>query len=92
MGALRIVAWSIFGADAAIVLLCLGVGLQGATSVERDTTAGLALLGAVPLGVLFVALFFSSRKGSRIGLWICLALGAVPLILVADLIVEQNFL
>ena len=90
MNALRAAAWSVFAADAAIVIVWLGVGLAGNTSVERDTTAGLALLAAIPLGLLFVALFFSSRKGGRIGLWICLALGSAPLFFLIEMVGEQH--
>jgi hypothetical protein len=74
------------GLDAAIVLVWLALGLAASGSLERSMTAGLALLAALPLGVLFLILFFASRRGSRAGLWICLALGAAPPILLASMI------
>jgi len=94
MRALRLAAWLAFAADAVVVVAWLAAGLFASKSaLERDTTTGLGVVfGAIPLVMLFLILVPSSRRGSRVGLWICLALGLAPLILLLDLVAKQNFL
>jgi hypothetical protein len=53
-----------------------------------------AMAGAaiVPLAVVFAILWTSSRRGSLPGLWICVVLCTVPLILLLYIVAQQNFL
>ena len=83
-------AWAVFAADALIVLVMTGSGLAADGTLERDMTLGLAGLAALPLALLLAILLFGTRRRSRVGLSICLALGAVPLILVLLLIAGQH--
>ena len=92
MRRLTFAAWAVFLGDAALVLLIAALGLAARESVERDTMFGLAGLGAVPLAALFAVLGPSTLHRKPVGLWICLVLGAVPLILVAVMVAQQNFL
>jgi len=92
MRALGIAAWSVFIADAGLVMLIVGFGITATEAVERDTMLGLAALSGIPLAALFAILGLSTVYRKRLGLWICLALGALPLILLVILVVQQNFL
>jgi hypothetical protein len=94
MRALKLAAWLTFAADALVVAAWLSAGLFASQSaLERDTTTGLGVVfGAIPLVMLLLILLLSSRRGSTVGLWICLALGLAPLILLLDLVAKQNFL
>ena len=74
------------------MLLVAAFGIAAAETVERDTMCGLAALSAIPLAALFAMLGLSSVYRKPVGLWICLALGATPLILLLIQVVQQNFL
>jgi hypothetical protein len=87
-----IAAWTVFIIDAALVMLIVVLGIVASETVERDMMFGLAMLATVPLAALFAILGFSTMYRSRAGLWICLVLGVVPLILLLGMVVEQNFL
>jgi hypothetical protein len=87
-----IAAWSVFILDTGLVMLVLAFGIAASDSVERDTMFGLATLASVPLAVLFAGLGLSTVYRKPTGLWICLALGAVPLILWLIIVAQQNFL
>ena len=85
-------AWTAFIIDAALVMLSVVFGIVASETVERDMMFGLSMLATVPLAALFAILGFSTMYRSRVGLWICLVLGVVPLILLLGMIAEQNFL
>ena len=92
MRGLGIAAWSVFIADAALLTLIVVLGLVASDAPERDATLGLAAVGSIPLTALFAVLGLSTLYRKPLGLWICLALGALPLILSVILIAQQNFL
>jgi hypothetical protein len=92
MRGLGIAAWSVFIADAALLAVIAALGLAAEGAVERQTMLGLAALGGIPLAALFAILGPSTLYRKRRGLWICLALGAVPLILLLITVVQQNLL
>jgi hypothetical protein len=89
---LAIAAWSVFIADAGLMLLIVVSGIVATDAAERDAMFGLSALAAVPLAALFAALGLSTVYRKRLGLWICLALGAAPLILWLIVAARQNFL
>ena len=92
MRGLRIAAWSVFGIDAALVGLLLLLGTIAAGAIERSTMFAMAGAAIVPLAVVGAVLWTSSRRGSRAGLWICLVLCTLPLLLLVHLVARQNFL
>jgi hypothetical protein len=92
MEGLRIAAWAAFGIDAALVALLALFGIIATGSVERSTMFAMAGAAIVPLAVVFAILWTSSRRGSLTGLWICVVLCTVPLILLLYIVAQQNFL
>jgi hypothetical protein len=79
---LAIAAWVVFLIDAAgAAWLAIG-GLLSDDPIGRNIALGVATIFAVPLAVLFVVLAICTWWRSVIGMWICLALGSVPIILV----------
>jgi hypothetical protein len=85
---LKIGAWAVFAGDALVMLVLLGAGLA---SIDRaDASMLFALIAAVPLGGLFALVFFGARRNGRVRLWFGLALGAVPLFFVIEMIGEQH--
>jgi hypothetical protein len=90
MRRLTLAAWLLFVVDAVGVFAIAVVAVNSADPASRDMLLGLAQLLAVPLTALFSALGFSTYYESRVGLWICLALGAVPLILWLGMVVAQG--
>jgi hypothetical protein len=79
---LAIAAWVVFLIDAAgTSWLAIG-GLMSDDPLGRNIALGVATLFAVPLAVLLVVLAACTWWRSVIGLWICLALGFAPIILV----------
>jgi predicted RND superfamily exporter protein len=57
-------------------------GLLSDDPLGRNIALGVATIFAVSLAVLFVVLALCPWWRSVIGMWICLALGSVPIILV----------
>jgi hypothetical protein len=92
MRGLAIAAWSTLGLDAALVVLIAVFGLIATEPVEQATMFVMAVAAAVPLAVVGAILYVSTRRRSRAGLSICLALAVTPLILLLWLIAEQNVL
>jgi hypothetical protein len=79
---LAIAAWIVFLIDAAgTAWLAIG-GLLSDDPLGRNIALGVATLFAVPLAMLFVVLAICTWWRSVVGMWICLALGSVPIILV----------
>lgn len=79
---LAIAAWAVFLIDAAgTAWLAIG-GWLSDDRLGRNIALGVATLFAVPLAVLLIVLAACTWWRSVIGLWICLALGVVPIILV----------
>lgn len=85
MRALTIATWSVLIADAAVVALLVVFSIAGGSAAESATMIAYAILVAVPLVVLVTILGLGARR-SRVGLWICLVLGLVPLILLLGLL------
>jgi hypothetical protein len=85
---LKIAAWTVFAADALVTLIWFGAGL--ADSDPADPSMLFALIAAVPLAGLFALVFFGARRNGRVRLGLGLALGAVPLFFVIELIGEQH--
>jgi len=83
--ALTIATWSVLIADAAVVALLVVFSIAGGSAAESATMIAYAILVAVPLVVLVTILGLGARR-SRVGLWICLVLGLVPLILLLGLL------
>ena len=92
MRGLTIAAWTVFILDAALVMLFVAFAMLAGTTLERDAMIGLTVVSAVPLTALFAILGLSTVYRKRLGLWICLVLGATPLILLLIMVAEQNFL
>ena len=79
---LALAVWGVFLIDAAgTAWLAIG-GLLSDDPLGRNIALGVATIFAVPLAVLFVVLALCTWWRSVIGMWICLALGSVPIILV----------
>jgi hypothetical protein len=77
-----IAAWTLFLIDAAgTAWLAIG-GLMADDPLGRNIALGVATIFAMPLAVLLIVLALCSWWHSAVGLWICLALGCVPIILV----------
>ena len=77
-----VAAWVVFLIDVAgTAWLAIG-GLMSDDPLGRNIALGVATIFAVPLAVLFVVLAACTWWRSAVGLWICLALGSVPIILV----------
>jgi hypothetical protein len=77
-----IAAWVVFLIDSSgTAWLAIG-GWLADDPLGRDIALGVAALFAVPLAVLLVVLALCTWWRSAIGLWICLALGFAPIILV----------
>jgi hypothetical protein len=87
---LKIAAWVVFAGDLLVVIVFLGAGAAASSSLEREMTLIPAAIAALALAVLFAITFFSARRGSRVGLWIGLVLGGVPLVLLVEMIGEQH--
>lgn len=62
-------------------------GLMSDDPLGRNIALGVATIFAIPLAVLFVVLAACTWWRSVVGLWICLALGVAPIILVLSNIV-----
>ena len=74
-------AWLVFLIDAAgVAWLALGGWLSN-DALGRSIALSVAGLVAAPLAALLAALVLCTWRQSRTGLWICLALGCVPIIL-----------
>jgi hypothetical protein len=84
---LKIAAWVVFAGNLLVVIVFLGAGAAASSSLEREMTL---IPAAIALAVLFAITFFSARRGSRVGLWIGLVLGGVPLVLLVEMIGEQH--
>jgi hypothetical protein len=82
-------AWTLFIVDAGGIFAISIVAVNSASLTSRDLLLGLAEVAALPLAALFAILGFSTVYESRAGLWICLALGAVPLILWLGMMMAQ---
>jgi hypothetical protein len=79
---LAIAAWLVFLIYVAgVSWLAIG-GLLADDPLGRNIAFAVAMLFAIPLAVLFVLLALCTWWRSVVGLWICLALGSVPIILV----------
>jgi hypothetical protein len=79
---LAVAAWVVFLIDAAgTAWLAIG-GWLSSDPLGRNIALGVATIFAVPLAVLLVALAICTWWRTVIGLWICLALGFAPIILV----------
>ena len=77
-----IAAWAVFLVDAAgTAWLAIG-GWLSDDPLGRNIALGVATIFAAPLAVLLVILALCTWWRSVIGLWICLALGGAPIILV----------
>ena len=74
-------AWVVFLIDAAGTTLLAIDGWLSTDQLGRSIGLGVASFFAIPLAVLFVVLTLCSWWRSVIGLWICLALASVPIIL-----------
>jgi hypothetical protein len=92
MRGLSIAAWTVFIADTVLVMMIAVFGIIASETVERDMMFALMMLAMLPLAALFAILGISTMYRSRVGLWICLALGAAPLILWFGMFAEQNLL
>ena len=79
---LALAAWAIFLIDAAGVAWLAVGGLLADDPWGRNIALAVAMLMAGPLALLLVILGLSTWRRSPTGLWICLALGTVPIILV----------
>jgi len=62
----------------------------GGRSAQQIDRFEIAKFAAPPFAVLFAALAVSTWFRSRIGLWICLALGVAPIILVVSNIARHS--
>jgi hypothetical protein len=82
-------AWTLFIVNAGGIFAIAIVAVNSTSLTSRDLLLGLAEVAALPLAALFAVLGFSTVYASRAGLWICLALGAVPLILWLGMMVAQ---
>ena len=87
---LKIAAWAVFAGDLLVVLVFLGAGFAASSSLERSMTLIPAAIAALALAILFAIVFFSARRGSRVGLWFSLVLGGVPLVFLIEMIGEQH--
>jgi hypothetical protein len=85
---LKVAAWAIFAADTLITMVWLVAGL--ASSDSADPSMVFALISMVPLGGLFVLVFFGARRNGWVRLWIAILLGGVPLFFVIEMIGEQH--
>ena len=81
MRSLVCAAWAVFVVDAAGVCWLTPDGLSSRDALGRAISLGIAELVGAPLAVLLIVLAAMTRIRSRIGLWICLALGAMPIVL-----------
>ena len=77
---LTVAAWAVFVIDAVGVGLLALSGLSTSDQLGRSIALGVSELIAVPLAVLLIALAASTWFRTRLGLWICLALGLAPII------------
>ena len=77
---LTVAAWAVFLIDAVGVGLLALSGLSTTEQLGRSIALGVAGLIAVPLAVLLIALAASTWFQSRLGMWICLALGMTPIV------------
>jgi hypothetical protein len=89
MRRLTYAAWALFIVDAAGIF-AIAIVAVNSDPADRDLLLGLAEVAALPLAALFAGLGLSTYYESRIGLWICLALGAAPLILWLGMMVAQG--
>ena len=87
---LKIAAWAVFAVNALVMLVVLVAGLATPRPHDADMTLVPAMLGAVPLAVLFALVFFGSRRDGRVRLWFGVVLGTVPLALLIEMIGEQH--
>jgi len=81
MRSLVCAAWAVFLADVAGVGWLTLDGLSSRDPLGRAISLGIAELVGAPLAVLLIVLAAMTRIRSRIGLWICLAFGAMPIVL-----------
>ena len=88
--ALAIAAWGIFLVDAAGVGWLAVNGWLADDPLGRNIALGIAASFAVPLAALLVVLAASTWWRSHIGLWICLALATVPIILALSNIIRHS--
>jgi hypothetical protein len=77
-----IAASVVFLIDAAFTAWLAIGGWLSDDPLGRDIALGVATIFAVPLAVLFVVLALCTWWRRVAGMWICLALGCVPIILV----------
>jgi len=75
-------AWAVFVVDAAGVGWLAFDGLSSSDPLGRAISIGIAELVGALLAVLLIVLALMTRIQSRIGLWLCLALGMIPIALV----------
>jgi hypothetical protein len=79
---LVVAAWVVFLIDAAgAAWLAIG-GLMSDDPLGRNIAFAVATIFAVPLAVLLVVLALCTWWRTVVGMWICLALGSAPIILV----------
>ncbi|HVH79213.1 MAG TPA: hypothetical protein VM782_07475 [Stellaceae bacterium] len=88
--ALAITAWGVFLIDTAGVAWLAIDGLLADDALGRSIALGVATLLAVPLALLLAGLAASTWWRSRVGLWICLALAVVPIILALSNIIRHS--
>ncbi|HEU0215218.1 MAG TPA: hypothetical protein VFQ90_01055 [Stellaceae bacterium] len=79
---LAVAAWAVFLIDAAGIAWLAGTGWMTDDALGRSIALGVAGLVAAPVAILFAILALCTWWRSVIGMWICLALGSVPIILV----------
>ena len=79
---LTLAAWATFLIDAAGVAWLTIVGWLDQDPLGRSIAFGVATLFAAALAVLLVVLALCTWRRSAVGLWVCLALGLVPIVMV----------
>jgi hypothetical protein len=89
MRRLILAAWTLFIVDAGGIFAIAIVAVNSASLRTRELLLDLAEVAALPLAALFTVLGLSTVYESRAGLWICLALAAVPLILWLGMMLAQ---